>query len=62
MISLIRTLLATLAALCCGLASAQSFHPADYLRLSASIVRVEADLDKGRLSIGSGVTVAPAVI
>lgn len=57
-----RILLAALAASCCGVVSAQPLHPAVYMRLSASIVRVEADLDEGRLSIGSGVTVAPAVI
>ncbi|HZZ92202.1 MAG TPA: serine protease [Usitatibacter sp.] len=40
----------------------QAFRPAAYLPIAASVVRVEADLEQGRLSVGSGVTVAPAVI
>jgi S1-C subfamily serine protease len=38
------------------------FHPALYLPIAASIVRVEADVDHGHLSVGSGVTVAPGVV
>jgi S1-C subfamily serine protease len=54
--------LAALASLGCCLAPAQPFHPAVYLPLAASVVQVEARLPQGRLSLGSGVTVAPSVI
>jgi len=45
-----------------SLAWSKPFHPALYLPIAASVVRVEADVDNGRLSVGSGVTVAPSVI
>jgi S1-C subfamily serine protease len=57
-----RALLASVAALVCGAASSQPFHPALYLPIAASVVRVEAALAQGKLSVGSGVTVAPSVI
>jgi len=40
----------------------QSPSPATFVPLSASIVRVEANRQYGGLSLGSGVTVAPAVV
>src|SRR4029079_11581530 len=42
--------------------SAQPFHPAHYLPIAASVVRVEADQSQGKLSVGTGVTVAAGVI
>jgi S1-C subfamily serine protease len=57
-----RAALAAAALLGCGAAPAQSFNPALYLPVAASVVRVEADLPERHLSVGSGVTVAPAVI
>jgi S1-C subfamily serine protease len=50
------------AALFCAAASSQPFHPAHYLPIAASVVRVEAEPVQGRVSMGSGVTVAPGVI
>jgi S1-C subfamily serine protease len=44
------------------MASSQPFHPALYLPIAASVVRVEAAVEGGRLSVGSGVTVAPAIV
>jgi serine protease Do len=38
------------------------FQPALYLPIAASVVRVESDAGHGRLSLGSGVTVAPSVV
>jgi serine protease Do len=49
-------------ALFCGVTSANPFHPALYLPIAASVVRVEAAVAGGRLSVGSGVTVAPAIV
>ena len=43
-------------------AAAQGLQPATFVSVSASVVRVEADRERGGLSIGSGVTVAPSVI
>jgi S1-C subfamily serine protease len=57
-----RAMLAAVAALICGTASSQPFHPALYLPIAASVVRVEADLAQGKLSVGSGVTVAPSIV
>jgi S1-C subfamily serine protease len=57
-----RAVLTTGVALFCAAASSQPFHPAHYLPIAASVVRVEADLLQGKLSVGSGVTVAPGVI
>ena len=57
-----RVVLSAGVALFCAAASAIPFHPAHYLPIAASVVRVEADLLQGKLSVGSGVTVAPAVI
>jgi S1-C subfamily serine protease len=57
-------LLALAAALFAATPSAwsQEFHPALYLPIAASIVRVEAASPTGALSVGSGVTVAPSVV
>jgi serine protease Do len=57
-----RVVLSSCAALLCATASGQPFHPALYLPIAASVVRVEAEVAQGRLSVGSGVTVAPSVI
>jgi Trypsin-like peptidase domain len=57
-----RLVLMTLAALVSAAAWGQSLNPAQFLPLSASIVRVEADRAQGGLSVGSGVTVAPSVV
>jgi hypothetical protein len=40
----------------------QSLNPATFVALSSSVVRIEANGASGRLSIGSGITVAPAVV
>ena len=57
-----RSFAAAFAALACANASSQNFTPALYLPIAASVVRVEAQVDGGRVSLGSGVTVAPSVI
>jgi hypothetical protein len=41
---------------------AQVLQPATFVAVSASVVRVEAAHEKGGLAIGSGVTVAPAIV
>jgi hypothetical protein len=51
-----------LAALACGAAWGQSLSPAQFLPISAGVVRVEVDRAQGGLSVGSGVTVAPSVV
>jgi S1-C subfamily serine protease len=51
-----------LCAAACTAAWSEPFHPALYLPIAASVVRVEAQLGHGQLSVGSGVTVAPAVV
>ncbi len=43
-------------------ASPQGLQPASFVVASASVVRVEADREQGGLSIGSGVTIAPAIV
>jgi hypothetical protein len=43
-------------------AAAQVLQPATFVAVSASVVRVEAGGEQGRLSIGSGVTVAPSIV
>ena len=50
------------AVLACAAAWGQAPNPAQYLPIAASVVRVEASRTQGGLSVGSGVTVAPAVI
>jgi S1-C subfamily serine protease len=45
-----------------AVAVAQVLQPATFVSVSASVVRVEADREKGGLSIGSGVTVAPSIV
>jgi len=57
-----RAVVTASAALFCGVASSQPFQPAVYLPIAASVVRVVAEVDAGRQSVGSGVTVAPTVI
>ena len=37
-------------------------QPASFVSASASVVRVEADREQGGLSVGSGVTIAPAIV
>jgi len=43
-------------------ALAQLLQPATFISVSGSIVRVEAERQQGGLSVGSGVTVAPAIV
>src|SRR5205085_5463803 len=43
-------------------AAAASLQPARFIALQASVVRVEATRERGGVSLGTGVTVAPAVI
>ncbi|HET7402615.1 MAG TPA: serine protease [Usitatibacter sp.] len=57
-----RTIVSSCVALFCGAAWGHPFQPALYLPIAASVVRVEAVLEGGRLSVGSGVTVAPAIV
>src|SRR3954468_9517108 len=47
---------------CAAAAPNESLGPARFLPLAASVVRVEAQRAQGGLAVGSGVTVAPAVI
>ncbi len=42
--------------------AAEVLHPATFVTVSASVVRVEADREQGGLSIGSGITVAPSIV
>ena len=42
--------------------AAQTLQPATFVALSGSVVRVEASNDQGGFSVGSGVTVAPAIV
>jgi S1-C subfamily serine protease len=60
--STIRHLVAAAATLLCLPAAAQTVNPARFLPLSASVVRVTAEQEAGKLSVGSGVTVAPGVV
>jgi hypothetical protein len=39
-----------------------SLQPATFVTLKASVVRVEANRERGALSVGTGVTIAPAII
>lgn len=57
-----RFTLATFCFLACTAAWSRPFHPATYLPIAASLVRVEAQLGDGRLSVGTGVTVARSVV
>jgi S1-C subfamily serine protease len=57
-----RFVLSAMCGITCTVAWSQAFHPAVYLPIAASVVRVEAQLGQGRLSVGSGVTVAPSII
>lgn len=58
-----RQLTVTLAALLFApSALAQVLQPATFIPVSSSVVRVEAERQQGGLSIGSGVTVAPAIV
>jgi hypothetical protein len=50
------------ALLCAAAVQGQSPNPATFVALSSSVVRVEANDASGRLSVGTGVTVAPAVV
>jgi serine protease Do len=43
-------------------ASAQVLQPATFVPVSSSVVRVEAEREQGELSVGSGVTVGPAIV
>ena len=53
---------AAVAACLCLSAAADPVSPARFLPISASVVRVTAQQQGGRLSVGSGVTVAPYVV
>jgi len=56
-------LAAVIASLCSSAAAlADPVSPARFLPISASVVRVTAQLPDGHLSVGSGVTVAPNVV
>lgn len=57
-----RLVLMALAALVSAAAWSQSLNPAQFIPISASVVRVEVDRAQGGRSIGSGVTVAPSVV
>jgi S1-C subfamily serine protease len=57
-----RHLVAAAVALFCLPAAAESLNPARFLPISASVVRVTAEQEAGRVSVGSGVTVAPSII
>jgi hypothetical protein len=43
-------------------AATESLQPATFVSVSASVVRVEAEGERGGLSVGSGVTVAPSIV
>jgi serine protease Do len=45
-----------------SVAATQPLQPATFVAVSGSVVRVEADREQGRLSVGSGVTVAPSIV
>jgi serine protease Do len=45
-----------------SVAAAQALQPATFVSVSASVVRVEAERERGGLSVGSGVTVAPSIV
>jgi serine protease Do len=47
---------------CAAAAAGQPLSPSTFVSLSGSVVRVEAGGGDGRLQLGTGVTVAPAVI
>jgi serine protease Do len=57
-----------IAAICIGSfllnssAAAQALQPSEFVAVSASVVRVEANREQGGLSVGSGVTVAPSIV
>jgi hypothetical protein len=55
-------ILMAVAGLACATARSQSLSPAQFLPISASVVRVEVDRAQGGRSVGSGVTVAPSVV
>jgi hypothetical protein len=58
-----RQLTVILAALLFGpFALAQVLQPATFVAVSSSVVRVEAERQQGGLSVGSGVTVGPAIV
>ena len=60
---LLRSLtLTALAAVVCDAALGQSLNPAQFIPISASVVRVEVDRAQGGRALGSGVTVAPSVV
>src|SRR5215467_6320403 len=43
-------------------AATEPLQPATFVSVSASVVRVEAEGERGGLSVGSGVTVAPSIV
>jgi len=59
-----RSRIATLvaAALLPAAAVAQGLQPATFVSVSDSVVRVEGSREQGRLSLGSGITVAPSIV
>ena len=62
MIVIRRVVVSAFGVLLCAAASSQPLNPALFLPLSASVVRVVAEVGHGHLSVGSGVTVAPETI
>jgi serine protease Do len=57
-----RHLVAAAVACACLPVAADPISPARFLPISASVVRVTAQQPDGRLSVGSGVTVAPNIV
>lgn len=51
-----------LALLACETTHGQALNPAQFIPISASVVRVEVDRAQGGRALGSGVTVAPSVV
>jgi len=45
-----------------AIAAAASLQPASFIALQASVVRVEATRERGGVSLGTGVTVAPSIV
>jgi serine protease Do len=56
------TIVAALILVSTQTAQAQVLRPAAFIALRGSVVRVEAEGERGGLSVGSGVTVAPAIV
>jgi hypothetical protein len=53
---------AAIAFISCAKAASVSLQPATFVGLKASLVRVEVNRERGALSVGTGITIAPAII